>query len=428
MKYKKSEYVPRLIDRKIDTYLSVFGAICIDGPKWCGKTWTSTNHTKTQTYIDEYNNQEIALLDPKAIFVDIEKRPQLIDEWHFVPELWDAVRRECDKSPIKGNFILTGSTTLSKKEQKKKIKHSGTGRIANLKMYTMSLYEASFSTGEASIMDMYNGTQKTKAINKAELKTIAKYIIQGGWPENIKVDEDKIHLIPQNYIQSVVEKDIGQNKKIDTNKMYMLLRSLARNETAIIGNSTLLKDIIDNENEQNNILSSRDTIYKYLEDLDRLHLIENQLAYSENYRSRERIGKNPKRHFTDPSLACACLNLTADKLMNDIKTFGFMFEALVERDLRIYMDYLDGRLLHFRDNVTGLEVDAILEFPDGEYAAVEIKLGSQRVNEAIQNLTKFSQNMTKAPKFMCVIIGVGNFIYKDKQSGIYVVPITTLKP
>ena len=428
MKYKKSEYVPRLIDRKIDTYLSVFGAICIDGPKWCGKTWTSTNHTKTQTYIDEYNNQEIALLDPKAIFVDIEKRPQLIDEWHFVPELWDAVRRECDNSPIKGNFILTGSTTLSKKEQKKKIKHSGTGRIANLKMYTMSLYEASFSTGEASIMDMYNGTQKTKAINKAELKTIAKYIIQGGWPENIKVDEDKIHLIPQNYIQSVVEKDIGQNKKIDTNKMYMLLRSLARNETAIIGNSTLLKDIIDNENEQNNILSSRDTIYEYLEDLDRLHLIENQLAYSENYRSRERIGKNPKRHFTDPSLACACLNLTADKLMNDIKTFGFMFEALVKRDLRIYMDYLDGRLLHFRDNVTGLEVDAILEFPDGEYAAVEIKLGSQRVNEAIQNLTKFSQNMTKAPKFMCVIIGVGNFIYKDKQSGIYVVPITTLKP
>ena len=428
MKYKKSEYVPRLIDRKIDTYLSVFGAICIDGPKWCGKTWTSTNHTKTQTYIDEYNNQEIALLDPKAIFVDIEKRPQLIDEWHFVPELWDAVRRECDNSPIKGNFILTESTTLSKKEQKKKNKHSGTGRIANLKMYTMSLYEASFSTGEASIMDMYNGTQKTKAINKAELKTIAKYIIQGGWPENIKVDEDKIHLIPQNYIQSVVEKDIGQNKKIDTNKMYMLLRSLARNETAIIGNSTLLKDIIDNENEQNNILSSRDTIYKYLEDLDRLHLIENQLAYSENYRSRERIGKNPKRHFTDPSLACACLNLTADKLMNDIKTFGFMFEALVERDLRIYMDYLDGRLLHFRDNVTGLEVDAILEFPDGEYAAVEIKLGSQRVNEAIQNLTKFSQNMTKAPKFMCVIIGVGNFIYKDKQSGIYVVPITTLKP
>ena len=428
MKYKKSEYVPRLIDRKIDTYLSVFGAICIDGPKWCGKTWTSTNHTKTQTYIDEYNNQEIALLDPKAIFVDIEKRPQLIDEWHFVPELWDAVRRECDNSPIKGNFILTGSTTLSKKEQKKKIKHSGTGRIANLKMYTMSLYEASFSTGEASIMDMYNGTQKTKAINKAELKTIAKYIIQGGWPENIKVDEDKIHLIPQNYIQSVVEKDIGQNKKIDTNKMYMLLRSLARNETAIIGNSTLLKDIIDNENEQNNILSSRDTIYKYLEDLDRLHLIENQLAYSENYRSRERTGKDPKMHFTDPSLACACLNLTADKLMNDIKTFGFMFEALVERDLRIYMDYLDGRLLHFRDNVTGLEVDAILEFPDGEYAAVEIKLGSQRVNEAIQNLTKFSQNMTKAPKFMCVIIGVGNFIYKDKQSGIYVVPITTLKP
>ena len=166
----------------------------------------------------------------------------------------------------------------------------------------------------------------------------------------------------------------------------------------------------------------------YLDVLDRLHLIENQEAYGENYRSPNRVGKSPKRHLTDPSLSCACLGLTPEKLLKDLNTFGFMFEALVERDLRIYMDYLDGHLYHFRDNVTGLEVDSILEFSDGEYAAVEIKLGYNQVEEAKKSLLNFYNNMIKKPSFMCIIVGKCPAVIRDNETGIYIVPITALKP
>ncbi len=209
--------------------------------------------------------------------------------------------------------------------------------------------------------------------------------------------------------------------------MTMLLRSLARNETTIVNNKTLLKDIEEFANGED-IIESRITVDDYLDILNRLHIIENQNAYSENYRSPERVGKSAKRHFTDPSLACACLDLTKEKLMNDLRTFGLMFEALVERDLKIYMEYLNGKLFHFRDNVTGLEVDSILEFSDGEYAAVEIKLGFNQVEEAKKSLLSFYNNMVKKPKFMCIIVGYTDVIAKDPETGIYIVPITALKP
>lgn len=209
--------------------------------------------------------------------------------------------------------------------------------------------------------------------------------------------------------------------------MNMLLKSLARNESTVATKSTLLKDIEEKAGEKE-LIESRITMDDYLDVLSRLHIIDNQDAYSENYRSPDRIGKSAKRHFTDPSLACACLDLTKDKLINDLKTFGFMFEALVERDLKIYMDYLDGKLFHFRDNVTGLEVDSILEFNSGEYAAVEIKLGYHQVDEAKKSLIEFSNNMVKKPKFMCVIVGYTDVIAKDPETGIYIVPITALRP
>ena len=293
----------------------------------------------------------------------------------------------------------------------------------------MSLFESGDSTGKASLSDMFNGTQESMNNGGIELIDIARLIVRGGWPENINVDKEKINIIPKSYINSILNIDMNEEgeRRRDKNKMKMLLRSLARNETAIVGNKTIVKDIEEYENG-NELLSSRDTIIEYLDVLDRLHLIENQEAYSENYRSPERVGKSPKRHFTDPSLACACLNLNADKLFNDLKTFGFLFEALVERDLRIYMDYLDGYLYHFRDNITGLEVDSILEFADGEYAAVEIKLGFNSVKEATANLMKFYDNMVKKPKFMCIIVGKCSSILKDPETGIYIVPITALRP
>lgn len=425
MSLRKSDYIDRLVDKKIADYLSIFGAISIEGPKWCGKTWTSLNHANSKVLLDDEETREKARLDLELILND--ERPELIDEWNLIPEVWDAVRRKCDDTTEKGNYILTCSTKLTDAEQKEKIHHSGAGRIGKIEMTTMSLYESGDSTGKVSIQDMLNGNLKNSLNEKITLDKLAYLIIRGGWPSNIKTEESKANIIPKSYIKAILDKDIHDDKKRDTNKMNMLLKSLARNESTIASKNTLLKDIEENAGEKE-LIESRITIDDYLDVLNRLHIIENQSAYSENYRSPERIGKSAKRHFTDPSLACASLDLTIDKLINDLRTLGFMFEALVERDLKIYMDYLDGKLFHFRDNVTGLEVDSILEFADGEYAAIEIKLGYHQVNEAKKNLISFSNNMIKKPKFMCVIVGYTDVIAKDPETGIYIVPITALKP
>lgn len=425
MPLRKKEYMDRLVDKKIQDYLSIFGAVSIEGPKWCGKTWTSLNHANSVALLDDEETREKAKLSLDLILNN--EKPELIDEWNLIPETWDAVRRKCDETTSKGNYILTCSTKLSDEKQKKSIHHSGAGRIGKIKMHTMSLYESGDSTGKASIQNMLNETLKNELNDKVTLEELANLIIRGGWPSNIKTPEDKINIIPKSYIDAILEHDINEDKKRDKNKMTMLLRSLARNETTIVNNKTLLKDIEEFSNGED-IIESRITVDDYLDILNRLHSIENQNAYSENYRSPERVGKSAKRHFTDPSLACACLGLTKEKLMDDLRTFGLMFEALVERDLKIYMEYLNGKLFHFRDNVTGLEVDSILEFSDGEYAAVEIKLGFNQVEEAKKSLLSFYNNMVKKPKFMCIIVGYTDVIAKDPETGIYIVPITALKP
>ena len=425
MSLRKNEYIERLVDKKIEDYLSIFGAVSIEGPKWCGKTWTSLNHANSVVYLDEEEIKEKAKLSFDLILNN--ERPELIDEWNLIPEIWDAIRRKCDETTHKGNYILTCSTKLTDENQKEKIHHSGAGRIGKIKMHTMSLYESGDSTGKVSISDLYNGKINNELNSKITLDELANLIIRGGWPSNINVPNDKIGIIPKSYIEAILEKDINDDKKRDKNKMLMLLKSLARNESTISNKSTLLKDIEEFANEKE-LIESRITIDDYLDVLNRLNIIENQEAYNNNYRSKERVGKTAKRHFIDPSLACACLDLTKDKLMNDLKTFGFMFEALVERDLNIYMEYLGGKLYHFRDNVTGLEADSILEFNNGEYAIVEIKLGFNQVEEAKQNLLNLYNNMIKKPKFMCVVVGFTDVIAKDPETGIYIIPITALKP
>ena len=425
MSLRKKEYIDRLIDKKIEDYLSIFGAVSIEGPKWCGKTWSALNHANSVVLLDDEEIKEKARLSLDLILN--EEKPELIDEWNLIPETWDAIRRKCDETTKKGNYILTCSTKLTDEEQKTKIHHSGAGRIGKIKMHTMSLYESKDSTGKVSIQDMLNGTLKNQLNDKITLEKLANLIIRGGWPSNINTKEDKIGILPKSYIDAIIEKDIHDDKKRDKNKMKMLLKSLARNESTTANKKTLLNDIEDNLN-QNEMIESRITIDDYLNVLNRLHITENQDAYTQNYRSSARVGKASKRHFTDPSLACACLDLTKDKLINDLKTFGFMFESLVERDLRIYIEYLDGKLFHFRDNVTGLEVDSIIEFSDGEYAAIEIKLGLLQVNDAKENLLKFYSQTTKKPKFMCIIVGYTDIIVQDKETGIYIVPITSLKP
>lgn len=425
MSLRKEKYINRLVDKKIKDYLSIFGAVSIEGPKWCGKTWSSLNQANSVILLDDDETRQKADLSLELVLNN--ERPELIDEWNLLPKIWDAVRRKCDETTEKGIYILTCSTKLTDEEQKKKIHHSGAGRIGKINMYTMSLYESGDSTGRASLQEIKNGTLKNQINEKVTLEKLADLIIRGGWPSNLNVDEDKIGIIPKSYIDAILDKDMNDDKNRDKSKMLMLLKSLARNESTVVSNNTLLKDINEFQNE-NERIESRTTVEDYLNVLNRLHITDNQSAYSDNYRSPNRIGKSAKRHFTDPSLACACLELTREKLINDLKTFGFMFEAMVERDLKIYMDYLGGKIFHFRDNVTGMEVDTILEFSDGEYAAVEIKLGFNQVAEAKKSLLNFYKNMHKKPKFMCIIVGYSDVIAKDPETGIYIVPITALKP
>lgn len=422
MSLPNEKYKTRLIDDKINKYLSVIGALSIEGPKWCGKTWTALNHGKTSFLLDDKTTKDNAKLDVSSVLIG--DKPVIIDEWSEVPEIWDAVRRKCDEFGTAGNYILTCSTKLTTKELKEKVSHSGAGRIGKVKMYPMSLYESGESTGKASIMDMYNGTLETQTNKPISIRELAYYIVRGGWPQNINNAEDVANILPSMYINNILDKDIHDDKKRDRNKMLTLLKSLARNESSICSNNTLLNDIDD----YGDILESRITLTDYLDALTRLHIIENQEPYSSNYRSPKRLSKGVKRHLVDPSLACAVLNITVDKLLSDLNTFGLFFESLVERDLKIYIETLDGNLYHFRDSVTGLEVDSILEFSDGEYAAIEIKLGANAVDEAIKNLVKFSDNMVKKPKFMCVIVGNFETILRDSNTGIYVVPFTALKP
>lgn len=423
MNYNEKEYLKRLVDKNIERYLEIFGAISVEGPKWCGKTWTASNHAKSFRYLDDENTKELALLDINLILND--DYPELIDEWHLIPQIWDKVRRKCDEDSKKGKYILTCSTKLSD-EKKKNIFHSGAGRIGKINMYTMSLYESKDSSGVASLTDMLNGTQKNALVDKITIEDVARLIIRGGWPSNLKTKKENYGILPKSYIEAILDKDMNDDKKRDRNKMRMLLQSLARNESTIVSNNTILNDIY--ENNEDNTLENRITLTDYLDTLDRLNLIVNQEAYSINYRSKERLGKSPKRHLVDPSLACASLNLTVDKMINDLKTFGFLFESLVERDLRIYIEYLGGHLYHFRDNVSGLEVDSILEFENGEYAAVEIKLGINQIDEAKKTLLKFEENMIKKPKFMCIITSNSEAVVKDRETGIYILPITALKP
>ena len=421
MSLTKIGYKKRIIDEKIEKNLKIFGAISIEGPKWCGKTWTSLNHANSVVYLNNVSNNfnERSLAQMNVDLILNKEYPELIDEWQEVPAIWDGIRFKCDEDNKRGKYILTGSATPVTKD----IHHSGAGRIARMKMYTMSLYESGDSSGEVSLQDLFKNNVKDKLIGKTDLKKLIYYIIRGGWPQSIGMKEDESLELTQNYINDVLNFDISSIDGVtrDINKMRMILRELARNESTIVNNNTIIKDV----NEENNV-ASRNTVLEYIDVLEKLHLIENQIAFSINLRSSSRVGKTAKRHFTDPSLVCGILGLTTESLINDVNFLGFLFEALCERDLRIYIESYNGNLYHFRDNTTGLEIDSIVEMQNGDYGAIEIKLGTDKIEEAAKNLLKFNKLAKKKPKFLCIISGLNEAIIK-RPDGIYVIPITTLK-
>lgn len=419
-------YKARIIDKKIDKYLSVFGAICIEGPKWCGKTWTSSYHSNSEIYIGDpsgnFQNRQLAQMSPSLVLEG--EIPRLIDEWQEVPPLWDAVRYKVDQIPKKGQFILTGSATPNHKG----ILHSGAGRIARIRMRTMSLYESGDSSGEVSLEDLCNGKLTPKMTGEVDLKKIIEFIIRGGWPASLGLPIESAALLPKEYLEAVLNDDIYRvdGVKRNTHKMRLLLRSLARNESTTVSNKTLKNDIKEIDDEDIDTA----TIADYLNILDRLFITDNQKPFSTKIRSSVRIKQSEKRHFCDPSLACALLNITSHMLLNDLETLGFLFESLCERDLKIYAESIDAHVYHYQD-YKNREIDTIIELNDGRWCAIEIKLGANQIESAAENLKKIYEEMEKDPKSilpsaMIIVCGLSNAVYQ-REDGIYVVPLTALK-
>lgn len=423
---KKKNYMPRIIDDKIEEYLKVFGAVCVEGPKWCGKTWTSSYHSNSEILLGDpagnFQNRQLAELSPALILEG--ETPRLIDEWQEVPPVWDAVRHKADQVAEKGQFILTGSATPNHKG----ILHSGAGRIAKLRMRPMSLFESGDSSGKVSLEKLCQGELTPVMTGEVELKKLIKYIIRGGWPGSIQLSVEQAALLPVEYLNAVVDDDVYRIDGVRRNsiKMRQLLRSLARNESTTVTNKTLKNDIKEMDDEDIDV----ETVKEYLDIFERLFITDNQLPFSSGVRSSVRVKQAVKRHFSDPSLACALLKVTPDSLMNDLETFGFLFESLCERDLKIYAESFGGKLYHYQD-YQGREIDAVIEMPDGQWAAFEIKLGANQIDAAAEGLLCIKKEMENDPKgkppvVLCVLCGMTNAAYQ-RPDGVYVVPITALR-
>lgn len=422
---EREDYRPRLIDNIIDSYLEAFGAVCVEGPKWCGKTWTSSYHCKSEIMLGNpdgnFQNRQLAQMSPSLVLEG--ETPRLIDEWQEVPQLWDAVRYKVDQSGNKGQFILTGSATPNHKG----ILHSGAGRIAKLRMRPMSLFESGNSSGDISLKDICEGRIEPKISGEVDLRKLIDFIIRGGWPANQETTLKQAAYLPIQYIRAVLDDDVYRidNVKRDKHKMEMLLRSLARNEATTVTNKKLKNDIKEIDDEDIDV----ETVSAYLDVFQRLFLTDNQKPFEAKLRSSIRIKQAEKRHLSDPSLAAALLNATPEMLLNDLNTLGFLFEALCERDLKIYAESFDAELYHYQD-YNNNEMDAVIAMPDGKWCGFEIKLGANQIDMAAENLIKIKNEIKAsggiAPDSLCVICGLSNAAYQ-RPDGVFVVPITALR-
>lgn len=423
---KHKNYRPRIIDKKVEQYPASSGAVCIEGPKWCRKTWTSSAHSKSEIFIGDlagnFQNRQLAELSPALVLNG--DTPRLIDEWQEVPSIWDAVRYQVDLNPEKGQYILTGSATPNHKG----ILHSGAGRIARLRMRPMSLYEAGFSSGTVSLESLCHGKLALAMTGTVQLESLIDYIVRGGWPAAIDMPIEQAALLPQEYLTAVIQDDVYRMDGIkrDLHKMELLLHSLARNESTTVSNKKLQSDVWSVENE----VIHTETVSNYLDIFARLFLTDNQPPFSSHVRSSVRVKQAEKRHLADPSLACALLKATPQKLLGDLKTLGFLFEVLCERDLKIYAEAFGASLYHYQD-YKNREIDAVIELADGSWCAFEIKLGANQIDQTAENLLKIHGEIQRegrgtAPSVLCVICGLSNAAYQ-RADGVFVVPITTLK-
>jgi len=415
-------YIPRVVDSEIKDMLELFGGVQISGCKWCGKSWTGVKHSRSSIFIGRPMNRELAETDPEIALAGEE--PRLIDEWQDVPALWDTARYNIDFSKKRGRYIFTGSVTPPKKS----IKHSGAGRFAPVKMRPLSLFESGDSNGAVSLSKLFQGERPASSVSRMNYEKIVKLICKGGWPAGLGLDDDKAINIPRRYLEMIVNFDYSKLDGVKRNPVTMrrVLRSLARNNATEARISVLANDVQDID-----LPMSAATAGSYLDALKKIFIIEEQEPWLPEIRSKTRLRKSPKRHFADPSIAVAALRMGADAIIKDVKTAGFLFETLCHRDLCVYSAPFMGNVCHYRDE-SGLEADAVIEADDGKWAAVEIKLGYSKTDEAASNLIRLKNKITAdgapEPVFLMVLCATAMSSYVRKEDGVYVVPIDCLGP
>ncbi len=421
------KYIKRIADGILARKLEGKGAVLIEGPKWCGKTTTAEQVASSIIYMDdpETKNQNLAMaeLNPKRLLRG--SVPRLIDEWQLAPKLWDAVRFEVDHRGETGQFILTGSAVPV---DMKEITHSGTGRFTWLTMRPMSLFESGDSTGDISLADLFMGVDEIDGMSELDIEKLAFLICRGGWPQSIGMRDEVALDQAKDYYEAVVRSDINRADGVRKNqeRVRRLMKSYARNQGGQVPNTVLAKDISANEEP----MISEVTVASYLDALRKIFVVEDMPAWNPNLRSKAAIRSSDTRYYMDPSIAVAALGIGPDDLINDLQTFGFLFETLCVRDLRVFAESLDGNVYHYRDK-DGQECDAVVHLRNGKYGLIEIKLGGDRLIEAGANslrsmAAKIDIDKMNMPSFLMVLTGTGNYAYRRKD-GVLVVPIGCLK-
>lgn len=419
-----NDYMPRVSDQILQRALRSSGAVLIEGPKWCGKTRTAKQVAKSFLYMQDPDKKtaylQTASIKPSLLLKG--DKPRLLDEWQIAPILWDAVRFSVDEQNQTGLFILTGSAVPVDNQTS----HTGTGRIARMRMRTMSLFESMDSNGSVSLQQLFQGEKEIAGLNEISIEYLAQLITRGGWPASIGQDIEVAEQRARDYVEAVINQDISSVEGVEKRpyKVRALLSSLARNISTEASQATLIRDV---EGFEEGITAP--TVASYLNALERIFVVENLPAWSPALRSKTTLRTAAKRHFTDPSIATAIMGITASQLLEDFQTFGLLFESLCIRDLRVYADALDGHVFHYRDK-TGLESDAILVLRDGRWAAFEIKMGANEFDQAAANLKKISERVDtdkmKKPSYLMILTAT-EFAYQ-RPDGVFVVPLGCLKP
>lgn len=422
---KNNKYLKRIADHVLQERLEASGAVLIEGPKWCGKTRTALENASSHLFMQDPDRavSYLKAADTKPSLLLQGATPRLLDEWQTAPVLWDAVRFMVDQRGKPGQFILTGSAV----PMDNVVQHTGTGRISRLMMRPMSLYESMESNGSVSLKALFEDEAKIDGFSDLTIEQIAFAIVRGGWPASIGETEKIALRHAIDYVEAVINADVSRVDGIEKNpvRVRALLRSLSRNISTIATIRTICDDIAMGDGADS---ISEKTISQYLNALDRIFVTENLPAWNPALRSKTAIRTSPKRQFVDPSIATAVLRLTPARLLDDFNYFGFLFEALCDRDLRIYAEAIDGQVFHYRD-ASGLEADAVVVLNDGRWAAVEVKMGSKEIEEAAVHLlqlkNKVNTEKMREPSFLMILTGT-EFAYR-RDDGVYVVPLGCLR-